>query len=406
MRFLPDSFWVSFRYGIVTITSFTLSIFFARLVSKETYGMYQYVLSALALFSVLSLPGLTYASLKSVVAGDSKAVARGVMISFLLSLVGSLALLCFAGFKIWSGETIIGWALLVGALFLPFFYAPSAWYTYYHGRKMYRLVEVLLAISTLSVFGALTIALWLGSGVSWLLAVYLGMTSAYSWGFFFLAKKKYDKEGEGKVNMRFALIVTIQKFVLGAADSIPIVLMGTFFGYAATALFQIASAPIVLLTGYLGALLTLRLPGFFRGERMTSKRLLIHALLVGAVLTGFLVLFLRFFFLFIYGEAYEEALRIAWWLVPLVFLLPLKTYLTGIFSAQERNKEVIIIYAIANTLTLIFFLAFRHMFPFESLAVGLLYVLNFLLVLPLLSLYFHQEFKKDANLSHYNDLSR
>lgn len=356
--------------------------------------MYQYVLSALSLLSALALPGLTYASLKSVVARDSKAVAQGVKKSFLLSLAGSFMLLCFGGFKIWIGEVLIGWAVLIGALLFPFFYAPSAWYTYYHGRKKYRLVEILLASSTLFIFGALALVLWLDGGVIWLIVVYLGLTSMCSWGFFLLAKRKYGQQGEGRVHMRFAFIVTIQKFVLGAADSIPIVLMGTFFGYTATALFQIASAPIVLLTGYLGALLALRLPGFFQGERMTSKRLMIHALLVGVVLSGFLTLFLRFFFLPIYGIAYEEAQRMAWWLVPLAFLLPLKTYLTGFFSAQERNKEVIAIYAIANGTALVLFLMFHLTIPFEQLMVYFLYVLNILLVLPLSILYFREDVKK------------
>lgn len=387
IKFFSDGAWISFRYGVVAGTGFILSILFARLAPKETYGMYQYIISIVSMVSIISLPGLVFASLKSVVAGEDGAVARSVKMSFLWSLIGAIFLIIYGVIKIEADESDLGLSFVLSGILLPFFYSTASWYAYYYGRKIYRPVEIRLIVSSLVLFLLLGIALFLKLGIIWLIAIFFGGTSLFTGLYFLHAKKKYAKNAIGEIRFRFALAVTGQKFVLNAAENIPIILVGSIFGYAATALYQVAYFPVATLSGYLGALLALRLPDFFNGKTTGLKSMIFHNTIGGILLFLIVVFFLKFLFLLVYGVGYKESVDIAWVIAPLVIFLPLKTHLINFFSAQEKNKEVVMVYVIANFIAVLLFVSLRSSLTLVESSALLLYSINVVAILLLLALY-------------------
>ena len=252
---------------------------------------------------------------------------------------------------------------------------------------MYRPVEIRLIISSLAVFLLLSTALFLKLGVIWLVAIFFGGTSIFTGIYFLYAKKKYGKNATGETRFRFALAVTGQKFVLNAAENIPIILVGSLFGYVATALYQVAYFPVATLSGYLGALLALQLPDFLNGKTIGLKSMISRNIIGGMLLFLIVAFFLKFLFLLVYGAGYKEALDIAWVIAPLVILLPLKTHLINFFSAQERNKEVVLVYAVAHFIAVSLFILLRSSLTLAEGSALLLYSINLVAVLLLLALY-------------------
>ena len=83
--FFRSGKWVFIRYIAVSATGLALTVVFTRFADKETFGHYQFALATIGLFSLLSLPGLSIASMREAANGNFGGVKKSVYISFLLS---------------------------------------------------------------------------------------------------------------------------------------------------------------------------------------------------------------------------------------------------------------------------------------------------------------------------------
>ncbi len=350
---LRNGFWISFRYGIISLAGFLVSVIFARMSDKETYGSFQYVLSIVALVSVFSLPGLSFSALKGVVHGAFGSVAQAVRMGLRMSFIGSILLFCIGIFQWHFSSEEVAKSFFVAAFFFPFFYGFNPWYTYYEGQKIFRSVALRsISISFLWVL-ALLLLLFFRANLLLIVSVYFAVTSIFSVWFFFEAKSRYHNEKED-FSFRYALAVTGQKFFLNLTENLPPILIGAVFGYSLVAVFQIAYFPLSALSAYFGALIALKLPDFFKEFRDTEsfQGIFFWNSLSGIASFLFMGVFLFVCFPFVYGSEYSDSLSLAWILSPLVFFFPFKTYFTNFFSAQEKNAFVILAFAFANTLAL------------------------------------------------------
>src|SRR3989344_133480 len=91
--FAKNSFWAGFRNGVGMIAGFLLSVAFARLASKSTYGQYTFVLSAMYLVNFLSVPRFDFALAQAVANGADRSLLQTTRISVMGSLLISLILL-------------------------------------------------------------------------------------------------------------------------------------------------------------------------------------------------------------------------------------------------------------------------------------------------------------------------
>lgn len=67
---IKNEFWVYLARGVSLITGLAISVAFARLAPKEVLGQYNFIFAVLAIVSLLSIPGLSNAVLRSVARGN------------------------------------------------------------------------------------------------------------------------------------------------------------------------------------------------------------------------------------------------------------------------------------------------------------------------------------------------
>jgi O-antigen/teichoic acid export membrane protein len=367
---------VTLRYAIRSITGLILSILFARLASKETFGAYQFILSLLSLISVISLPGLAQACIKSVADGNSRGLAQSVYFSFKLSWLGSIFLVLYSLKIFHSGNYNLGQLVLMSAAGFPFLYGANSWYAFYYGNKKFHSVETKTTFSSLFIFAILSIGLFLKFSVMWLLFSYILGTSAFSWIYFFQAKKKYGIKGSGVIPTKYAISITIQKFIVGLSENLPIFIIGIWFGFKETASYQLAYLPLSMAAGYLSGLFNIKLPFMNDNTRIEVFSTLLQNLAIGFIIYGGLTFFLYFFFLPIYGKEYNEALFLAWRLSFLTFLFPLKTHLTNLLSMANKNLHIVYSHIFANSLTLLLSFFLFKTFAFTNAVCCYIYTLN------------------------------
>lgn len=398
--FIKSGFWITFRYGFVSLFGLALSIGFARLATKELLGEYQMILAFLSLISIFSLPGLNLSALKSVTRGDDGAVVKAVRLSFLGSL---MALPFIAGYAAYiffiQGNSLIGLAFLLGAFFFPFFYAFNTWYVFYEARSIFYpvtwRVTLLSLLTTLGLLGALS----LQANLLMLLAIYFGVNSLFNGIFFWEVWKrvKKEKKREESLDIGYGLSVSGQKFVFSLAENLPVLALSFLFGFETLALFQIAYFFISAIAGLMSGLSAAYLPLLFRYKKLAYGRVLVQNIVIGIILFVVFRIFLEVFFIFMYGEAYRESLSIARNLSFLLIFFPLKTFLLNFLTTQSKNLAIVITFLFANAVSLAVLYTAKNI-PFPVSVSFYLYALNISLVIPLLFIYFSIASRKVASM--------
>lgn len=353
---LRSGFWVSFRYGFVSIIGLATTILFTRMAPKEVYGAYQYVISFVAFFSFLSLPGLNMAALKAVAKGNDGAVFQAIKWSFLSGLLG---IPCIIGYGLYySGAQEIPLALLVAVAlaFVPF-YAFNTWYVFYEGRQDFFSVAWRALLAAVVSFLALWAMLLLGASLTTIVLVYFGtgilsslVFSAEIWLRLRRSPAAVFVPAGEPLDVGYGLGVTGQKLVFNASETLPLMVIGSVYGFVEVAVFQVAFFVYSSVSGYVGALVAMYIPRLFSGTRLERGKMITHNLFSGVLIAGGMAAFLVAIFPFLFGNGYRESMHIAWYLLPAVALLPLKSYLTSYFTANHQLTLTVAAYLVGNSL--------------------------------------------------------
>ncbi|MFA9262141.1 MAG: lipopolysaccharide biosynthesis protein [Undibacterium sp.] len=353
---IRNGFWVSLRYGLVSIIGLATTIIFTRMATKEVYGTYQYILSFVSFFSFLSLPGMNIAALKSVVRGNDSAVFQTIKWSFLSGLLGIPCIISYGLYHQGAQEISIALLLIVAIAFAPF-YAFNTWYVFYEGRQDFFSVAWRALLASGLSFLTLWASLLLEASLTTIITVYFVTGILLSAGFsieIWLRSKRNSPTvpvptGD-TLDIRYGLAVTGQKLVFNASETLPLMIIGSVYGFADVAVFQVAFFVYSSISGYIGAIIAMYLPRLFSGTRLEKGKMITHNLLSGVLIAGGMALFLVAIFPFLFGDGYRESVRIAWYLLPVVTLLPLKSYLTSYFTANHRIALLIATYLVGNCL--------------------------------------------------------
>ena len=132
-------------------------------------------------------------------------------------------------------------------------------------------------------------------------------------------------------------------------------------------------------SGFVGAFSSLYFPLIMKKERVLVGKSLFHNLLLGILGAFAYILFLKLFFLFFYGEAYQQSLQLAYSFSLLVVFIPLRLYIINFFTAHKENVAVIVANIFSNSIALFAFFGFKD-FGFEISVLAYMYTLHFSLL--------------------------
>ncbi|HTK33044.1 MAG TPA: oligosaccharide flippase family protein [Candidatus Paceibacterota bacterium] len=131
-------FWGNFNAATVMLTTIIGSILFARYLTKEQYGMYQYVLSIASLIGTLTLTGMNSAVTRAVARGHEGELRHSVRYQLIAGIIPMLAGMCVALWYFVHDNHAFAIAFFWIAIFLPLGSAFNTWVAYLGGKKMFR----------------------------------------------------------------------------------------------------------------------------------------------------------------------------------------------------------------------------------------------------------------------------
>lgn len=140
--FAKGGFWSNMNFIVSSIVGLVLSVAFANLVSKETYGTYQYILSFISIVGVFSLAGMNPAITQSVSRGFEGTLKSSIWPQFKWNgLVASLSL----GLSIYyflNNAPIFGWSFLISSVLIPINNVANSYIAYLSGKKEFKRIFI------------------------------------------------------------------------------------------------------------------------------------------------------------------------------------------------------------------------------------------------------------------------
>lgn len=263
--------WVTAGQVISSVAAFILSIFYANFLLPETYGVYRYVMSILAVLTVSSLSGMPGAVTQSVARDFEGSVTTALRVRIKWGIFGALAAFGIALYYFSNANTELGISFLIVAGFIPFMDSLNIYDALLIGRKkfdrssQYQIINQLIAtcMAAAAIYFTRNLYVILFAYVfSWtmLRAIsYLRVIRIYK------PNTNFDPS-----TIRFGKDLSFINILGTVADYLDKILIFHFIGVVPLAVYTIATAPVEQIKSLLSRNITkLALPKY--AEKSTEE---------------------------------------------------------------------------------------------------------------------------------------
>ncbi len=234
-------------YLLGTLASWLISLCtvlaFANLLPKETYGIYQYVLSVADLFGIMVLGGIDSALARSVARGQEGSLMEGLFSKVRWGLVGGAGSILLGAYYIFQGNALLGWAFIIVGVAIPFWEAPGLFVAYLQGKRRFGRSAVYGVATQLIAAVVIIPTLFLTHNLLLILAAYLASWGAGRAFFFWLTVRHFPPNSERDPGMiTYGKHLTVMSLVGTLASSADDILLFHFLGASAVAMYVFALA--------------------------------------------------------------------------------------------------------------------------------------------------------------------
>jgi len=350
---IKNEFWVYLRQGISLIIALAVSVSFARLAPKEVYGQYNFILAILAIASLLSIPGLNSAVLRSTARGYQGSYKQAVKTSFLWSLLGIPALLGVGAYYYYYSTQIIGICLMMSSIFFPFIYAPNTWDSFLTGKKRFDLTARYGIIQAAINAAAIIVILFLNAdNLILILAAYLSTNALMACLLYRQSLKYIENNTRDDECQKYGYFLTTTNIVGTLATHIDKILIGIILGAPELAIYAIAITIPTRIKDLLKLVWAPFTPKFSeQGTRMRDviakgKVLILPLALIIAGASLLYWLFIDDIMLLLFSPKYMEAgVYSKMLLFMILFSIPV-AFLGTFTIARKKTKSIVLGYLI------------------------------------------------------------
>ena len=321
-------------------SNFILAFFFARLLPKEVYGTYSYILAWISVFGIFALPGMDRAVIQSVSNDFESSLILGLKKKIKYGSLGTLAALLLGAYYFYNDNPVLAWAFFVGAVFIPFINSFQIYNAYLLGKKEFKTQTLYLILSQLFIALTLITAIFLTQNIVYLVGIYLLANLIPSLIFFLRTKliaKLTGPKDQGIISFAKHLsLINVVSTISGYLDQF---LAFHFLGPANLATYTFAVAPPEQIKGLFQSIPDLALPKFSeRSEedlKKTIKRKSIILFIFAALVVGIYILLAPWFYKIFFPRYLDSV-----FLSQIFALSMLNTPATFIIPALTAHKKI------------------------------------------------------------------
>ena len=295
--FVSGGFWLGVAQVATVLTSLVASVFFARYLTENEFGIYRYIIGLAVLFSTLSLTGIRQAILQAATKqiGGFYHLATRQTLMYSIPMVGA----SFVGalyYYIQDNQTLAIGCLLIGLLF-PWSFLLQNIQAHHMGQQRFRQSTILQTSKAVFVAGSTVATLFVTTNILWLLVSYFASQAIAG-----LVAHLWYRPGNSSITDRpaadkllsFARHTTLRNFITGVSSRLDTILVFQFLGAGSLAIFAIATLIPDQVKGGLKSLVVLLIPKFAQNDSLAKSRkyLPTRSLQLGILLVGITIIFI------------------------------------------------------------------------------------------------------------------
>lgn len=300
--------WMSFGQGINMVLGFLVSIAFANLFPKESFGTYKFILSAVGIIGIFSFIDMGTAINQAVARGFGNSLKQGFRTnlkwSFGIFIAGSVLSLYYY----MNGNAILSFAFLLAGILTPVTASASLYGAYLLGKKDFRRSTLYGIIRNVVPAVALILTIFLTQSLTIIIGVYFLSASLVSLLLYYATNRVYtgENEKEDPEILSYAGHLGVMGVIGQVAGNLDKILVFHYLGAAPLAIYAFAIAPVEQLQSgkkILNALILTRLSERpFKELQKSAPRKIWMLALYACILIGIYVPLIPYFYTFFYPQ--------------------------------------------------------------------------------------------------------
>ncbi|MDO8743467.1 MAG: oligosaccharide flippase family protein [Candidatus Azambacteria bacterium] len=350
--FLGTNLFYTLKGGsVLTLNNFisaainlTLAIFFARLLPKEVYGTYSYVLAWISVLGIFALPGMDTAVIQSVARGFESSLALGLKKKIRYGTLGTLAALIIGGYYLYGGNQTLAAIFFISAVFIPLLNSFQIYNAYLVGKKEFKTSAFYGIMSQIFTASVLIVAIYLTDNIVYIVSAYIFATVLPNFVFFIKIKIKTAKAASPNDPgiVAYAKHLSLINVISMVTPYIDQFLAFHFLGAANLATYAFATAPPEQIKGLFKGIPDLALPKFSeRSEeelkKTMTRKIVIYSVFV-ALVVGVYITLAPLFYKIVFPQ-YIDAVFLSQ-IFALSLLSAQPTLIMGALSAHKKIKKL------------------------------------------------------------------
>ncbi|MCK5027391.1 MAG: oligosaccharide flippase family protein [Candidatus Pacebacteria bacterium] len=354
--------WILLSFGVLFIVNLATAWGFANFLPASIYGSYKFVLTAIALISIATLPGMEGAVIRSIAKGNDACFKRTQKIKMKWGLLGTLTGFVAAGYYFIQGNTEFVIIFSLVAIFAPLMHSFRGYGAILNAKKDFRKSSLYTIVSQTIISVAVFSTLFLTDSLITLVTVYVFFSTAI---YYFLLKRSMKlmltKSTSESDPVSYGKHLSALQAVGIVSTHVDTIIIWHFLGPVAVATYAFGLATTQPFQKLFKSLMELSFPKFITTDEQVLKKTLPPKVFKSTLLLApFIIAFalvIPFLYRFLF-PLYLDSIPFAQALIIIFFLLPFRFFGNALASQKKIkatyvNKLVIPIIKIILSLILI-----------------------------------------------------
>ena len=338
-------FWLILEKIVFNVSGFLLIIAFANLLSKETYGTYQYVLSIASILSIPTLSGMNNSIVMAVAKGYEGSLVPAIKTQIHWGILGGLMSLGVAGYHFLNNNTTLAISFLIISIFIPLMNPLANYQAFWTGKKLFDVQTKYNTIIRIVAVGVLVTTILLTKNIIFIFVVYF---SSYTLLYFIFLritiKKMSPAQKQDPQIISYGKQLSLLNVIGVISNQLDKILLWYFLGAEVLSIYLFATAPVQQMKGLLKTLRPLALPKFSQYYKQKSKIALFNKIIKLfpiMIFTTIMYIILIPYFYNIFLPQYKESIFYSQLFSITLIFIP-QILLTTFLTAQKKIREIYI----------------------------------------------------------------
>ena len=302
------SFWLSLGQGVAMLSGFLLSVAFANLFTKESFGIYKFIISMTGIIGVFSLTEIGTSVTQAVARDFGGSLRQGFRINLKWSLGILLSGLALSAYYYLNSNMLLSLSVLLAGVLSPVTVSASLYVNYILGKKDFKRNSFYAMIRNAAPAFALILTLVLTRNLPAIIIVYFFSGTIVTLFLYHRTLRVYQNENhkEDPGLSSYSRHLSAMEVIGNVSGYLDKILIFHYLGAVPLAIYAFAIAPVEQLQGgkkILGTLILPKLSGRPFEELQRSgprKALLLTIYALGLALLW--VIFAPYFYKFLFPQ--------------------------------------------------------------------------------------------------------